>query len=387
MDQYLNKYAEKLVIQGICDPGSPILAGLDVGLRWNREGSEREILERVVKSLNITSLLFARPSEPYYSMINTLAVKAGNEGAIFPEDSETRTFLHDIPVIHDFSASSIVDALKRRKSVYVLNRGLVTFGTVTPEQAFITFSSVCFSAYVKFMTDLYYMKIRDALSIEHALGAIKSYQEHIQRMSEKYSLECGPFEEKDTIIRSMIEAGKFTVDFRMVDSFFGNISYRSNDAIFISQTGSSLDELSGCIDRCPLDGSSCAGVTASSEFSAHRRVYELKNCRAILHGHPKFSVIMSMICDKADCDKRGFCFRECEEPRFAGGIPVIPGEVGTGRFGLCNTMPQALAGNRGAIVYGHGLFTTGEQDFREAFSGMIDIEMQCLKEYELLIRK
>jgi ribulose-5-phosphate 4-epimerase/fuculose-1-phosphate aldolase len=189
------------------------------------------------------------------------------------------------------------------------------------------------------------------------------------------------------IIRSMIEAGKITVDFRMVDSFFGNISYRSNDAIFISQTGSSLDELSGCIDRCPLDGSSCAGVTASSEFSAHRRVYELKNCRAILHGHPKYSVIMSMICDKQDCVKRGLCYRECEEPRFVGGIPVVPGEVGTGRFGLCNTMPQALAGNKGAIVYGHGLFTTGERDFREAFSGMIEIETQCMKQYEILIRR
>lgn len=387
MERYLNKYAEKLVAQGICDPGSPILAGLDVSLSWNRDGSEREILEQVVKSLNITSLLFARPSEPYFSMINTLAGKAGNEGAIFPEDSETRTFLHDIPVIHDFSASSIVDSLKRRKSVYVLDRGIVTFGTVTPEQAFITFSSVCFSAYVKFMTDLYYSKIRDATSTELALGAIKAYRDHIKRMSEEYLLECGPFDEKDMIIRSMIEAGKLTVDFRMVDSFFGNISYRSSDAIFISQTGSSLDELSGCIDRCPVDGSSCAGVTASSEFSAHRRVYELKSCRAILHGHPKYSVIMSMICDKPDCVKRGLCYRECEEPRFVGGIPVVPGEVGTGRFGLCNTMPQALAGNRGAIVYGHGLFTTGEQDFREAFSGMLEIETQCITEYELLIRR
>jgi hypothetical protein len=194
MEQYLNKYAEKLVAQGICDPGSPILAGLDVNLSWNRDGIEREILEQVVNSLNITSLLFARPSEPYYSMINHLAVKAGNEGAIFPEDSETRTFLHDIPVIHDFSASSIVDSLKRRKSVYVLDRGIVTFGTVTPEQAFITFSSVCFSAYVKFMTDLYYLNNRDALSTEIALGAIKSYRDHIERKSEEYSLECGPFD-------------------------------------------------------------------------------------------------------------------------------------------------------------------------------------------------
>ena len=59
----------------------------------------------------------------------------------------------------------------------------------------------------------------------------------------------------------------------MVDSYFGNISYRDGNTIYISQTGSSLDDLAGCIDPCPVDGSTCAAITASSEYSAHRDIY------------------------------------------------------------------------------------------------------------------
>ena len=65
----------------------------------------------------------------------------------------------------------------------------------------------------------------------------------------------------------MIEAGHQTVAYRLVDSYFGNISCRLGDTVYISQTGSSLDALAGCIDPCPLDDSSCAGITAWREIS------------------------------------------------------------------------------------------------------------------------
>jgi ribulose-5-phosphate 4-epimerase/fuculose-1-phosphate aldolase len=177
-----------------------------------------------------------------------------------------------------------------------------------------------------------------------------------------------------------------------VDSYFGNISYRLGDTILISQTGSSLDELGPCIDPCRMDGSSCAGITASSEYSAHKAVYEAEgNARAILHGHPRFSVILSLDCERLDCPRLGECHRACDTPRAVtdptGGldVPIVPGEVGTGPFGLCNTLPQALVGTagdrRGAIVYGHGLFTLGAVDFRDAFATLMDVEHFCRAEY------
>jgi hypothetical protein len=58
-------------------------------------------------------------------------------------------------------------------------------------------------------------------------------------------------------------------------------------------------------------------------------------------------------------------------------VPIVPGEVGTGPTGLCRTLPAALEQNTGAIVYGHGLFTIGRNDFNEAFGALLAIEIQC----------
>ena len=59
----------------------------------------------------------------------------------------------------------------------------------------------------------------------------------------------------------------------------------------------------------------------------------------------------------------------------------MSGEIGTGRFGLCNTVPEAMAAGRGALVWGHGVFTAGRVDFRDAFAEMVAIERCCREEY------
>jgi len=56
------------------------------------------------------------------------------------------------------------------------------------------------------------------------------------------------------------------------------------------------------------------------------------------------------------------------------------GEVGTGPTGLCRTLPPALAHHTGAMVLGHGVFTTGRQDFNEAFRTLLDIERASREE-------
>jgi ribulose-5-phosphate 4-epimerase/fuculose-1-phosphate aldolase len=179
----------------------------------------------------------------------------------------------------------------------------------------------------------------------------------------------------------MVQTGRFMVEHRLVDSFFGNISYLAGDTLYISQTGSSLDELEGCIDPCPVDGSLSTGITASSELTAHLRIVKETDHRSILHGHPKFPVILSLDCDETDCALDGQCHIRCPKERFIADIPVVPGEVGTGPHGLCHTLPPAINGKRGVIVYGHGLFTTGKSDFVEPFANMKAIEEACKKQY------
>jgi len=375
----LEKYGAKLVNAGLAEAGVPLLGGLDAELEWNREDPAIPVLEEVFGGLSINSLLYSAPAEPYRSIIDFLA--SGDTDLIRPEDSETRTFMHDLPVIDEFDPRLMIEKLRNRKSVIVRDRGVVTWGTVSPEQAFIFFSSVCFACFVKFFADHLVLARRGKVSPErervfrNAVKRLDPYPEEPPR------LMTGPFRDREDVFRAVAQAGRLTVEHRLVDSFFGNVSLKWGDTLFISQTTSSLDELEGCIDPCPLDGSACTSITASSEFSAHRSILDLTGLDAILHGHPKFSVIMSMDCGRDDCPQRGVCHTSCPEERFIRDIPIVPGEVGTGRFGLCNTLPPAIRGNRGAIVFGHGLFTASREDFNEAFRNLLAIEGMCREEY------
>ena len=375
MKQLVDKYAQKIVAAGLAEPGAPLVGGLDAALVWNRPDPVCAELEKVFAGLNINSLLFSEPAEPYRSIIRYLANHS--PGAIQPSDCETRTMMHDLPVVPRFEADAIVHALKQRKSVIVLDRGVVTWGTVSPEQAFIFFSSLCFACFVKFFSDCLADSRAGKLSTEQRAILDMAFPLLDALPEITPPLMTAPLTSEDAVYRAVIEAGRVTVEHHLVDSFFGNVSYRYGDTLYITQTGSSLDELEGCIDPCPLDGSSCAGITASSELTAHRQIVLNTGMNAVLHGHPKFSVILSMDCEKENCDLIGQCHIRCKEPRFVEDIPIVPGEVGTGPYGLCNTLPPAMQGHRGVIVYGHGLFTVAQDDFNEAFANLLDIERRC----------
>jgi ribulose-5-phosphate 4-epimerase/fuculose-1-phosphate aldolase len=388
MDKLVSKYTDKLIRAGLCNKGEPVFGVIDDEITWNSKQPIIEPLDTVIRGLNINSILFSQIAEPYKSMIDYLAKDAlKSDGYIKPDDSETRTFLHDIPVVPDFHPRNIIGALKKRKGVIIHKKGIVTYGIVSPEQAFIFFCSICFSCYVKFMTDYYYYKTgilsMDKDAEEICKSAISLYRESLKGIVSGPKKEA-PFNTSEDVIAAIIEAGKLTVDSRMVDSFFGNISVKYNDKIYISQTGSSLDELAGCIDPCPLNNSTSNAITSSSEFSAHRGVYDITDKKAILHGHPKYSVILSMLCDDIRCKHRGSCHIKCSSKRTINYIPIIPGEVGTGPSGIASTLPKGIT-DRGAIVYGHGLFTLGTEDFTDAFKSLIDIERECFNRYVELV--
>ena len=387
MQHLITKYAEKLVRHGLCDPGMPIVGGLNETLIWNRNAPETAELEKVISGLNINSLLFAKPAENFLQILDFHAMRCEDE--FIPEDTETRTFLHSIPVCAELDPEIIIPILKRRKGVVVAGKGIMTFGTVSPEQGFVVFSSIVFSAFVKFFVDYAYLKIKRQTDPEmEALFEIVLDAYSLLLPEQKVpQIAGGVLDSEEKIINAMKQAGQATVDARMVDSFFGNISFRHQDTIYISQTGSSLDELDGCIDACPIDGSTSTGITASSELVAHRDIYLGNPVHSILHGHPKFSVIMSMICDKPECEHRGQCHVKCTEQRFIGDIPIVPGEVGTGPRGLCRTLPPAMKGRRGVIVFGHGVFTVGTENYVDAFDALVDVEGMCMEVYLELVSK
>lgn len=378
MEELIHKYAEKLVEQGLADKNRIFLGARETEIIWNRQNRRCEELEKVFDSLNINSLLLAQPAEPYKSIIEYLMK---NSDVIHPTDCETRTFLHDLPISPEFDPESIAHILRGRKSA-ITEEGIITFGTVTPEQAFVTFSSVCFATFVKFFSDYLLYSKQDNVP-EDMEKAFKEIVPNLKSYPHSFPpLMRTPSSEED-VYRALEEAGKLTVDYNLVDSYFGNVSFTMGNTLYISQTASSLDELSGHIDPCPMDNSSCAGITASSEFSAHKQIVMDTDNKAILHGHPKFAVILSMDCDRREkgCEYQDVCHIKCPYKRFVNDVPIVPGEVGTGKYGLCNTIPPAIKGRRGAIVYGHGLFTGGKDDFNEAFENLLNIEKMCKELY------
>jgi ribulose-5-phosphate 4-epimerase/fuculose-1-phosphate aldolase len=384
MKKLIDTYVSKIVSQGLADPGSITLIGLDAEFTTNRNLSEIDPeLFSVFDRMNINTLLYAEPSEPYRSILQYLALH--DSGCLVPTDCETRTFLHDIPVIRVLSSHAIAAALSHRKAAIVGNKGIVSYGTVGPEQAFVSFSSVCFSTFVKFFTDVMYHL--DDYACGRApknyplLDAYRKISEHVPpALSGCDTVPASPPGDTTEVYRQMVETGKELVRQRLVDSYFGNISYIFGNTVFISQTGSSMDELEACIDAVPLDGSSSSGITASSELSAHISIYRKTRRRAIIHGHPKFTVIMSMSCRKQGCDM-STCYRSCKEERSVSGMPVVSGEIGTGPTGLVQTVPAAMAEGRAVIVYGHGIFSSAEDTFRPAFELLQAVEETCRKKY------
>lgn len=397
MEVLVKKYARKLVAAGLAaasGPGAPLVGGLDQALVWNTTAPEIPVLEKIFQHLNINSLVFLRPGFPYDRIIRLLAGRAlKSGGSILPRDCETRTFLHDLPVVDRFDLHTVVTALKNRKTVIIratdrktgfFEPAVIAPGTVSPEQGFVHISSVCFACFVAFFTD--YLA---GLKSGHHDPEMDQVFDQVLPFLQKEIPACpdlmhGPFSRESDVYAAMAQAGRKIVDYGLVDSYFGNISCCWKDILYISQTGASLDDLTGCIDPVPLDGSSTAGITASSELTAHLETVARTDCQVILHGHPRFCVIASMDCDpeqKAACAFADKCHTHCPIPRHIGSVPIVPGEVGTGPFGLCNTLPAACESSDSVIVYGHGLFVTGKTDFTQAFSTLAAVETLCKNRY------
>ena len=388
-DQQIEKYTQKLIRDRTSVQESIRFYRLEDVVITNRQDEWLPVFTEVLNGLDVTALLFAKPTLPFADLL----VERAEPGAerLVPKDSETKVFLHDIPFIRKAEwleipkselAGKIIYCLKKRKAAIIQGLGVVASGGVTVEQAFIGFSSIFHTTFVKYLLDLLTEGFRLPDERRYFDEFRKSWLK--QRDLSDLMFASGPINDRDAIIREICRVGRYTVEKGYVDSFFGNISYFDGRTIFISQTASSLDELEGHIDPVPLDGSSTSGLSASSELPAHRGIYVTSHYHAILHGHPKFSVIMSMHCEERNCDIED-CNRLCNRNRSACGVLIVAGETGAG--GLARSVPLALKESGVCIVYGHGIFSAGEKDFQNAFMKMVDVENRCREEYFILVEK
>lgn len=336
---------------------------------------DSRLAESVLRHLDVVSIFVVPLRIPFGDI---LISRAAEGSAIIPRDTETRTFLHDVPVVSGCLSNgdvseSIARSLKHRKGVLVEGMGIVAAGPLSVEQGYINASSLFHALFVRYVESL--MEPFTPLPGEGTIirSLIGEYGGEIS--ADGLSFHPGPLSSPEVILPEMVRAGRYTVELGLVDSFFGNISCRGGDTIYISQTAASLDELTGCIDPVPLDGSSTAGITASSELAAHRRIYESTPYTTVIHGHPRWAVVVSMICDRRDRCPVADCGRDCPDVRFVEEIPIVSGEIGAG--GLARTVPPVIGRHGVALVHGHGLFAAGRGEFGEPFRRLVEIENRC----------
>jgi len=379
MKDQIAKYTGKLIADRSAIPDAIAFAAQDDILITAGAPELALLAGGTLARLNSLALVAARPSLPFADFL--VARASAGDSAIVPQDTETRTFLHDIPFLRQKDlppdpAAEIARLLGNRKGVIVEGVGIVAVGAITVEQAFINYSSVFHSTFVKYLQDI----LAEGFLLP---GEPEAFRKFRQQWLRPLSAQGLAFREtlpqvKGEILAEIETVGRYTVERGLVDSFFGNISGRVGELIYISQTAASLDELKGCIDPVPTDNSSTTGITASSELLAHRKIFEATGARVILHGHPKFSVVMSMLCETRDCPIKD-CWKDCPHVRLLGGTPVVAGEIGAG--GLAKRVPPVIGGTGSAIVYGHGVFTLGRVGFGEAFAALVDVENFCREEY------
>lgn len=379
MKRQLAKYLAKLGNDGSTDPNRTTLLAKDDCLLEIGSPEWLPLGRAVLNRLNVVSLVIAAPALPLLDVL--MSHLPDTAETITPLDTETRTFLHDIPVVRsgEFSVANpdrLVDLLGQRKGILVEGVGIMAVGSVTVELGYINYSSVYHALFVKVLLDL----LQRWLPSDTDMQRLQPLWDELRQPVPEWldSLSDGVLESHTTILSEMEKAGRRLVELRLVDSFFGNISCRTGQRQYISQTGASLDELAGCIDQVADDNSSTAGITASSELLAHRAIYRETGAACILHGHPKFSVILSLICEESDCRVED-CWKDCKRVRYLGRTPIVAGEVGAG--GIARNVPPVIGETGTAVVYGHGVFAIGEQNFIAPLRALIRLENQCRRDY------
>ncbi|MFA4935925.1 MAG: aldolase [Candidatus Methanoperedens sp.] len=173
--------------------------------------------------------------------------------------------------------------------------------------------------------------------------------------------------------QEMAKFGKKLVERGLVESNFGNMSVRAGSRMLITKSGCALDEINGdSIVEVDIDKLSSTDSIASSESPIHRAIYENTTALAVIHAHPHFAVIESLL----GHDK--IIPPDSEGQYILHEIPVVRGGFGTRE--LADNTSWALKDHKGVIVFGHGTFAAGKT-IEEAYFVTALIEHSCKLKY------
>ncbi|RLG22891.1 hypothetical protein DRN72_00530 [Methanosarcinales archaeon] len=161
--------------------------------------------------------------------------------------------------------------------------------------------------------------------------------------------------------------GKKLVERGYTDSFFGNISFKIGDKIWITKSGVPLDELEDesfvLLQNPPLSES-------SSESPTHIKIYQEFDVSSVIHVHPFYCILCSMIFQEDFVESR------TEGRIFLKKIAFCEGKAGS--WELANSVVQSLRrfDTTAVVARGHGLFCIGSS-IDDAYLRCVVAENEC----------
>ncbi len=148
--------------------------------------------------------------------------------------------------------------------------------------------------------------------------------------------------------------GKKLFDKGYMVSHSGNISVRCGDKMYIKRRGAPADEITAeDVIEVDLFEEDSSIVLSSSETMIHRSIYLNTSALAVVHAHPPYSIVCSLIFDEIiPMDAEGdYVLRR---------VPVLVVKEVSGSKELDEKVCEGLRHYKGVVVRGHGTFAAAK---------------------------
>jgi L-fuculose-phosphate aldolase len=156
----------------------------------------------------------------------------------------------------------------------------------------------------------------------------------------------------------------------VISSHGGNMSVRMGDRILITRRGSNLAWLEerDIIDIGFREDDSNV-MLASSEIVVHRAIYANTTAQAIVHTHPPYTIVRSLVSDEiVPIDSEGSYLLKR--------VPVVASELTVGSTDVARVVSQQLKEYPIVVLRGHGAFSVGNL-LEEAYQWTSSLEVAC----------
>jgi L-fuculose-phosphate aldolase len=181
---------------------------------------------------------------------------------------------------------------------------------------------------------------------------------------------------ENSMVRSFQEIGRDIFLRGLISSHAGNMSVRMGDRIFLTRRGSMLGRLSEK-DLVELDISKNDThiLMASSETVVHRAIYRNTSALAVVHTHPPYATLLSMVDDEIiPVDSEGsYLFKK---------VPVVSLEKTIGSEEASRVVSEYLKEYRIVLMRGHGSFARGDM-LEEAYMLTSSLESSAFYVYHM----